>query len=83
MPKYDPPVVLISGLVFENSLRNLSRLQTASRQAMAVVEIILLHIGIGDLCSRIWFGVVDNLAVTVLFAPTYIDKFTKEIFPME
>lgn len=50
---------------------------------MEVGRIILLQILIGDLCSRLWFGIVDNLALHVLLSMTFIDKMFKGMFPMD
>lgn len=62
--------------------RNLPRLRTAPWYATKVVEIIPLHICIGDLCPRIWFGVVNTLALNVLLGTTYINKLIEGIFLM-
>lgn len=50
---------------------------------MEVVGLILLYDHTGDLCSRFWLGIVENLAMDVLVSATYIDDFFKRIFSME
>lgn len=50
---------------------------------MEIVWNILQHIRIGDLYTRIWFGIVDSMAVNELIGTTYTDILIKGIFPME
>lgn len=50
---------------------------------MEVLGTIILHICIGDLCTRISFGIVDNLAVNVVLCTAFMDELIKEICPME
>lgn len=50
---------------------------------MEVFGTILLLIHIGDVCSRIWFDIVGDFALIVLFSTTYITKFINEILLME
>lgn len=61
---------------------NLPDLQTA-RHALENFGTIFLHISIRDLCTRVWFGNAESLAVNVIFCKRYIDKLIKGIFPME
>lgn len=44
------------------------------------MEVIKLHVHLGELESKVWFGVVNNLAVTVLLGTFYIYLHIKGIF---
>ena len=63
-------------------IRNV-KLTSASRNAMNLVGVLPLFIRMGDLKVRVWFGVVENLAVPVLLGTSYIDRFVQGIFPQE
>lgn len=53
----------------------------ATKLAINVEGTILLHVRLGDLIVRTWFGVVANLAVPLRLGTSYIDRFVKGIFP--
>lgn len=42
---------------------------------------ILLHVCFAALCVQIWFGIVPNLAVSMLFSIPFIDRLISVIFP--
>lgn len=44
---------------------------------------ILLHLNIGDLYVRVWFGVVKKRTGKVLLGTPFIEKFVKGIFPQD
>lgn len=58
-------------------------LTAAGKQTITVEGVILLHVQLGDLRVRVWFGVVKNLAVSVLLGTSFIDRFVTGIFPPE
>lgn len=49
---------------------------------MEVIGTITLHVRIWDLCTRAWFGIVDNLGVNILLGTPYIEKCIKGTFFM-
>lgn len=55
----------------------------AKMQAMYVVEVVPHIFQIGDLQVRTWFGVVEHLAVYAVLGTTFIDRYIRNIFPME
>lgn len=44
---------------------------------------ILLHLKIGDLRIRVWFGGDDTVAVNVCLERSVIDKYIRRTFPVE
>lgn len=58
-------------------------LKSSTSEPVCVLGIITLHVRMRDCRVRIDFGVVRNLAVSVLLGKTFIDRFVKSIFPAE
>lgn len=58
-------------------------LTAAGRQEISVIENILLHVRIGDLQVRVFFGVVKSLALSVILWKSFIYRSIKGIFPGE
>lgn len=58
-------------------------LTAADRQEISILEVILLHVRIRDLRIKSWFGIVENLSVSVLLERNFLDRFIKDIFPSE
>lgn len=58
-------------------------LTAETKQAVEVKEVILLQIQFGDLCVRVWSGVVPLFVVPLLSETLVIDRFVKEIFLKE
>lgn len=56
-------------------------LGTSNKQTIQVGGIFLLHICLEDLIFRVWFSVVPNFSVPILFGTFYIDSFIRGIFP--
>lgn len=50
---------------------------------MEVIATIPLHIGMEDLCTSIWFCIVNNFATNVLLGKMDMDNFLTGIFPTE
>lgn len=67
----------------DDPLRNLPRIGTDPKPAMKVVGTNLLHIHIGDLCTRIRFSIVGTFAVNVLFGTTDIDRLIRVVSSIE
>lgn len=53
------------------------KLTGATSEKRNLTGFILLHIRLGDLRVRAWFGVVENFAVKVLLGTSFIDWFLK------
>lgn len=62
---------------------NTPRLRTAAQEPLYMEGTILLHNRLGDLWIRVWFGIVDNLVIDILFGTLFIDRFICRIFPAE
>lgn len=58
-------------------------LTAVANQSVEVQGVILLHVRIGDLRFRIWFRVVQSLAVPLLLGTFFIDRFVLTIFTPE
>lgn len=54
---------------------------TAAKQAVTVPGLISLHICIGDLHARAWFGIIEKIAVELLLKTSYVDQCICVIFP--
>lgn len=52
----------------------LPTLRTATKQLLLLNGLILLHLRIGDLNTRVWFGVAPWLAFDVLLGTAFIDR---------
>jgi len=63
--------------------QEVSRLRGANNTTLVVEGVILLHVRVGDLCVKVWFGVVPVLVTKVLLGTTYINRFVRGIFPPE
>jgi len=55
----------------------------ATRQAVSIEGVILLHVRVGELRVRVWFGVVSKLAVPALLGTSFIDSFIRAILPLD
>lgn len=56
------------------------RLVAPTNEDVGFQGVILLHIRIGDLCVRAWFGVVVMLAIARFLGTYFVDRFVKGIF---
>ena len=56
---------------------------SASKDKMNLVGVIPIVIRLGDLKVRVWFGVIEELAVPVLLGTSFADRFIQGIFPQE
>lgn len=56
---------------------------SASDRAVRVTGRIMLLVQLGDPHVRFQFGLVDNLAVLILFGISFIDRFVKGDFPLD
>lgn len=61
----------------------LPTLQTATKQPLSMDGFILLNLRLGDLNTRIWFGVAPHLALDIFLGTAFIDRFIRSIFPSE
>lgn len=44
---------------------------------------IVLFVHLGDLQGHVHFGVVDSLAIPLIFGTSFIDRFDRVIIPVE
>lgn len=58
-------------------------LQTATKEHMKLGGTILLHLCIGDICTRVWFDTVPHLAVNTLEGRPFNDLLVHKIFLAE
>lgn len=58
-------------------------LTVVSRSNVIVDRVILLHIRIGDVRVKFWFGLVTILSIPLLLGTCFIDRLVKGIFPQE
>ena len=56
-------------------------LTAATRQRIHVDGKILLTVRLGDLTARVYFGIVERLAVPLLLGTSFIDRFIDGVFP--
>lgn len=54
--------------------------KSTTSESVRVLDIITLHVRMGDGGVRVDFGVVRNLVVNVLLGTNFIDRFAKDIF---
>lgn len=59
------------------------RLKSAFRQAMNSIGVIPLFVQFGDLKVRVWFGVIEGLAVSPILGTSFIDLLRQDILPAE
>lgn len=64
-------------------LKSFSGLKSATGHALVVEVTVILHISIGNLRVWAWFGVVRELAVTIMLETSYINLFVRGIFSQE
>lgn len=62
---------------------NIICLRTTTPEPLYMGVTVLLHINLGDLCVRVWFGIDDSLVVEMILGTSLIDRLTREIFPAE
>lgn len=53
------------------------RFHTATKGPIQLYETILLHFQIGGLTACVWFGIVSNLAVSLLLVKSFMDCFVR------
>lgn len=58
-------------------------LHSASDTPVQVIGKVILFDQLADLHIHVHFGVVNSLAVPLLFGASFIDRFVKRIFSME
>lgn len=64
--------------------KDVPQLQTKTKKNPLPLErIILLHLRLGELSIRIWFGVAPHLAIEILLGTSSTKCFTRRIFPAE
>lgn len=63
--------------------QQLTRLHTVTTETIVHDGSNLLFVKIGELRIRVWFGVVENLAIYILLGTLFIDKYIREIFSSE
>lgn len=56
-------------------------MRTATKQPVPVQCLIFLHRGMGDLHSRFWLGIVENIAEDLLLGTSYIEQGIRGIIP--
>lgn len=56
------------------------RLQSVTNQDFEVVGTLMVHILLGEARIRIVFGIIKNLAVSILLETPFIDKLVKRVF---
>lgn len=61
----------------------LSTFWTQTMQPIPLEEVILLHLRLGHLTTKIWFGIVTNMAVGIQLGTTSIDRFIRGILLAE
>lgn len=77
----DPSLVHLSRKPYKT--RKMPRLRTENRQLTKIGGLILLQLRIGNLRTRMCFGIVWHLAVNVLIGTHFIDRFIRETFLTE
>ena len=60
-----------------------ANLSAAANQPIPVEGIVNLHVRLGDLCVRVWFGVVDNLVAPCILGTAFQDQYVRAILPMD
>lgn len=60
-----------------------SRVRTATRKLLQLDRSIPSHPLLGDLCTRVWFGIALHLDVVILLGTKFIDPYIRypQIFP--
>lgn len=64
-------------------ITNLPHLCTATKKPIPLDGIVLLPLCTGDLQTRVWFGIVLNMSVSLLLGTSFIDHFMRGNFPAE
>lgn len=59
---------------------NLPRLHTATRKLIQRYETILLERRVGDLATRVCFGIISILAVSIILGTSFVDRSIRGIF---
>lgn len=62
---------------------SLTKLRTATKQLVQVEGRILFYVRFESIHTKVWFGIVPSLAVEMLLDTSFIDIFTRGIFPFE
>lgn len=62
---------------------NLPSLCTTPRQPLSLDGLVLLHLQLSDLQTRVWFRIVPYLVVSILIATSFIDRIVKGRVPSE
>lgn len=63
--------------------QELQRLHNATKNPILLGGTILLFVKIGELAVRIWFGIVEKLAVDILFRTSFIHRYIQSVFSSE
>ena len=53
----------------------------ANKTTLDILEVICLHVRLGELRVKVWFGVSRDLCTRVLFGTSFIDCILKGISP--
>lgn len=57
--------------------------RTAIKQALPFHGLIILRLRIGDLDTRVWFGIAPQIAVGILLGTAFIDPLILGVFRLE
>lgn len=70
---------------FSNNIRAVKELDLtgASRSNVIFDGVKLIHVRLGDLCFKAWFGVVTRMEVPLLLGTRFMDRFVKIIYLQE
>lgn len=60
---------------------SLPKLQSATRQPPQTRDLVMLHLRLREVFSRVWFGIAPKFAIKLLPGPAFIDRFICNIFP--
>lgn len=60
-----------------------SRLRTSANQTFHLDKLILLHLRVGSVCTRIWFENAPYLALNIFLGTALINRFNRRIFSAE
>lgn len=82
-PEYSSRIISTRDVVRRICPKRNVRLLLDTKQAVQVEIVVFLHVCLGYLRVRVWFGVVPYLAVSFLLGTTYLDSFIRDIFPHE
>lgn len=56
---------------------------TATKEPILLDGTILLFVNIGELRMRVWFGIVEILAVDILLGTSFIERYIRGLFPSD